>query len=45
MWQSRFKWIIVFEDGSASSFEGTFDELISIWRYDAPIAIIRGELA
>ncbi|GAI58448.1 unnamed protein product [marine sediment metagenome] len=43
MGQSQFKWIIVFGDGTAYSFEGTFNELITQWSYDEPIAIIRGE--
>lgn len=45
MGQSRFKWIIVYEDGSTVIFKGTFDELIAGWSYTEPIAIIRGEFA
>jgi len=44
MGQSKFKWIIIDENGNRTIFEGTFVELISNWKYGEPIAIVRGEL-
>lgn len=47
MGQSKFKWIIVFENGDSDVFEGTLDELtskIAGWFSGEPIAIIRGKM-
>ena len=45
MSQSKFQWIIVYEDGLTKNFNGTWDELLS-WGIPGPepIAIIRGNL-
>lgn len=45
MGQSKFKWIIAYEDGETKYFVGTWDELIA-WGVPGPtpVAIVRGRL-
>ena len=46
MGQSKFVWIIVYDNGVTKNFFGTWDELM-VWGIPGPnpLAIVRGEVA